>query len=310
MVRIGFDKRAFGSFLFLMLFVGLTFGAVWGTQHFTDLKSKATANNLPIGIGVANVTDGQVSIYWTTQEPTTGFVTFGETQELGRTHLDDRDTGSAQARPYRNHIVTLTSLKPKSKYYYTIGINDTTFDRDGFPFTFFTTGLIKNSTSVPRTIEGKVTTSTNSPAAGYLVTTTFEKESGELSNTLVSITEQNGSFLINLSVLRLADGTGIFPMTDGTPITITAVMRDQTNTTANQSQVFSLNQPLVPFIFRAAGVNLQVPGPSRMPLIDNTPKASATASASPTASKRPTHDLLFGLSSPTPTSKPGLKLIF
>lgn len=311
MVSIGFDKRAFGSFLLIILFVGFTFGAVWGVKKFPSLRSKAAANNQPFGIGVANVTDGQVTIYWTTQDPTTGFVSFGESQELGRSHLDDRDTGSAQAKPYRNHSVTVTSLKPKTKYYYTIGVNDATFDRDGFPFTFFTTGLVKSAPHLIRTLDGRVITTTSLPASGYLVTLTFEKESGELSNTLAAITTPSGNFTINLSSLRLADGTAVFPLTDTVPVTITATMRDQTNTTASQTQAFTPNQPLPTFVFQAEGQTLPTPAVLTTPPGGST-NPQATASASPAAAKRPTFDLLFGAtkSSPTPKTKPGLQLIF
>src|SRR5665213_3180433 len=121
MLHLGFDKRAFRSFLFLGVFFLLIFGGVMAIKYFPQLRSRASGTNSPSGIQVINVTQDNATITWTTTQPTTGFLAYGDTESLGHTKLDDRDVDDGLPKPYRNHIVTLSHLAPKTKYFYTIG---------------------------------------------------------------------------------------------------------------------------------------------------------------------------------------------
>lgn len=319
MVHIGFDKRAFLSFLFVFAFVGLIFGGVTAVQRFPQFRSRASIEYKPQAIEVVNITDTSVTLYWLTEEPTVGFVSFGETAELGKTRLDDRDIISGETKKYRGHIVTLSKLKPKTKYYYSLGVDGNNFDRDGYPYAFFTY-TAPRGTANEKQLPGKLYVRNRTPAANYFVTLTFEKATGELSNTLGSLTERNGDFTIDLAKMRSANGTEIFSVPANASVTVDVIMRDELGEVASQSFEYSIANPLPALFFSSTReANAE---PRGLPgLLDIERSTSPQSSITPQSSTRinlRTFDLLGSPTpvaspsttpKPTPTLRPSLKLL-
>ncbi len=276
MLRLGFDKRAFGSFLILVTFLLLTLGTVLAIQHFPQFSSKASSSNQPTAIQVVNLTQDHVTITWSTTDPTTGFLAFGDTASMGHTHLDDRDTEDGQAKPYRTHMVSLSHLAPRTKYYYTISSNNQTFDRDGFPFVFFTTGQ-PQGTSTDQMLVGKVLAADRTPAQGYIVALTFEQDGGGLSNVIGGITQTSGDFSLDLSLLRSADGTLAFPLQQGKTYNVDITMHDPFGNVSAQSVNYAVGQAFPTLIFGSQA--LQIPASplnNSVLLVPATPQATAT----------------------------------
>lgn len=238
MAQIGFDGRAFASFVALLLFGGLIFGSVLAVVRFPQTKSRASANNTPQAIQVVNLTENSASIFWRTQEPTAGFISFGETTSLGKTRLDERDILDGQQQLYRNHIVTLRNLTPKTRYYYTLTIDSTTADRSGFPFILYTSSIPKNA-PVSHQLVGKLLNIDRTPAVGYFITLTFEGQSSSaLSNTLGAITDNSGEYTIDLGNLRSADGSDSYALNSREKLTVDAIITDEYGNIKTQSFVY------------------------------------------------------------------------
>lgn len=319
MVHIGFDKRAFFSFLFIVVFAGLIFGGVMAVQLFPQFQSRASVQSKPQAIEVLNITDTSVTLYWLTEEPTIGFVSFGETAELGRTRLDDRDVITGETGKYRSHLVTLSKLKPKTKYYYSIGVASKSYDRDGYPYAFFTYTTPRGAINEQQ-LSGKLFIRGRTPAANYFISLTFEKETGELSNTLGTLTERNGDFSIDLSKIRLADGTEVFSVKPNETVTVNAVMRDEYGEVASQSFIYNLSDPL-PTLFFSSSNGAKVETQGLPGLLDIPASGSAHVSATPQSSGRinlRSFDLLGSpipkpsattTPRPSPTLRPSLRLL-
>lgn len=313
MARIGFDKGAFFSFLFLVVFVGLIFGSVLAVTRFSQIRSKASTPNKPSTIELVNVTESAATLFWLTEEPTIGYVTFGEILDLGKSRLDDRDIVGGDQLKYRSHLVSLTKLKPKTKYFYTLGVDSETFDRKGYPFIFFTSSQ-PTSTIKEQMLTGKVYVRGRIPAENYFVTVAFERENGELSNTLGTLTEKNGDFTLDLSKLRTADGTNVFSLAPTESVTVDTSIRDEFGEVATQSFIYALKDPFPALFFNNAG---KEPGslqdlPSLLD-IQATPRPSLRPAPSSKAA-----DLLLPSAKtpqptktpqPAPTAKPSLRLL-
>lgn len=320
MVHIGFDRRAFVSFLFVAAFGGLILGSVYAVQKFPQFRSKASVNAKPQAIEVVNITDTSVTLFWITNEPTAGFVSFGETFELGKTRLDDRDLITGENQKYRTHLVTLSKLSPKTKYYYTIGVDGQTFDRDGYPFAFFTFAAPKGIPSEEKDLSGKLFLRGRVPAGNHFVTISFEKDTGELSSTLGALTETNGDFMFDLTKLRSADGTQIFSLANAKMVTADVIMHDEFGEVASQSFPYNPKDPLPVLYFstkETSGSTTSLPDLLDIPA---TPSASPWPIPSePGRINVRSFDLLnppptlarpkTTTPKPTPTIRPSLRLI-
>lgn len=100
-----------------VLIVGLVMGGFLVLQR-QILTSRANQSFLPKNVTVANISDTSFSIFWSTDQPTTGFVQAGPASSLEGSYLDERDSQSPKL--HNLHFVTLTNLKPNTLYYYQI----------------------------------------------------------------------------------------------------------------------------------------------------------------------------------------------
>lgn len=186
-----------------ILVVGLFLGVFLVTQN-QIFNSLAAKNVIPQKITPANLTDSTVSIYWQTDTPVTGFITYGTSKSLGQTTNDDRDTSLPQ--PYKLHFATLTNLNPNTTYFYKIDAGGSSFPEQ--PLTFKT--LAPQTAGSYQPLIGTVLSSDKQPIAEAIVTLNIPG-----AEVLAAVTKTYGNFILPLAGIRTTDGTAfVFPGQD------------------------------------------------------------------------------------------------
>jgi hypothetical protein len=177
----------------LILLAGVFTGVLFlrNTQVF---KIGADASTTPKDIRVSNITDNSVTISWTTDKKTTGFLTWGNSQNnTGKVENEDSNN-----QKYFSHNISLTGLTANTNYFYKINSDGTTFDNGGIPWQFTTgttLGINKNSIL----LSGNVISATGVPEVKSLV---YASVGGYLLSTQTS---ETGNFVFQLGSTRTPD---------------------------------------------------------------------------------------------------------
>lgn len=96
-----------------VILLGIIGGVFLVLSQNQTLISKASPDQMPKNITLANIEPESISISWQTSTPTTGFVTFGTSSPDEKTALDDRDSTPTTRI---THHVTLKKLLPSANY--------------------------------------------------------------------------------------------------------------------------------------------------------------------------------------------------
>ncbi len=176
-----------------LLLIGLIAGVSLVTQN-QILKSKAAVGEGPKNINLVNISSTSTSIYWQTDEATTGFIQVQTPSGQKKTYLDERDLNGPQ--PHKFHFATLTNLEPSTTYSYQIYSGSTTYPD--------TPATLKTSSQTPTNdwapIVGTVVDTNNQPIGEALV---FLEINGV--SKLATITKNGGNFILSLSSINLED---------------------------------------------------------------------------------------------------------
>lgn len=183
-----------------ILVIGAGLG-VFLTSQNQIFFTKASSSPEPNNVNIANITDRSVSIFWKTNEESTGFIKSGTSQDnLDKTYLDDRDQKTPQN--HRLHFVTLSDLQPETTYYYKIQSGESLYPNN--PLSFKTSG--------------KVETFSFEPIAGSVIDKNFEPTKEAIINLelpnaqkLAAITLVAGNFIFPLNNFKTADLTAPLP---------------------------------------------------------------------------------------------------
>lgn len=178
-----------------VLLAGLAGGVLLVTTN-QIFKTRANTSDTPQSIALANISGSQISIYWQTDQPTTGFVQAGPTTALGLTFRDERDSQSPE--PHQLHFITLENLTPDTVYYYKVSSGANTYP-PGEPFSFKTpTGKTSPSNSPP--LIGTVLDSDSQPVTEAMVTLELPD-----AQSLAVVTKLAGNFILPLAEIRNRD---------------------------------------------------------------------------------------------------------
>lgn len=198
----------------LLLIVGLIVTVFLVLQR-TSLFSKAGISDSPKEVKVSNISDNSFTVSWLTEDAVPGFVMFGQGESLDQTSLDDRDSGSKNAR--LTHHVTLKNLAPSTTYSFKIGSGADIYDNQGKFYTQTTAPSTTDTPPLPEPLMGKVETADGKAPAEALVYVSMER-----STVLSSFIRDDGNFLITLNNARTADLSKYLTLADSTKINLTA----------------------------------------------------------------------------------------
>ena len=106
-----------GLVLVLVVAVAATTSVV---QKVTNLFSQAGSSIVPNSVGTANLNDKGFTVYWTTQAPTLGSVSYGKTTSMADgVAVDDRNLTTPNEK-YVSHFVRVSGLASNTNYYFNI----------------------------------------------------------------------------------------------------------------------------------------------------------------------------------------------
>jgi hypothetical protein len=180
-----------------------------GTSNDSTLEFKAEAHGIaPVELEalkpvvdptisdvlVTNRRDVALTITWRTDQPSTGWVEYGEKTALGQTAYDDLGEGTVS----QVHHVTLTGLTPETTYYFRVHSGESVDDNGGALYQVSTkeTGI----PPVPYRAYGQVETSDGQPAVGALVRARLVDGEEKTSEPLSALVDGYGYWALNLPV--------------------------------------------------------------------------------------------------------------
>jgi hypothetical protein len=183
----------------IILIIGLAAGVFLVTQG-QEIFLRASPELTPDQIKVTNISDNSLTLSWTTQKETSGFIKYGESPSLGQTLADDRDQLSGETGAFTTHYVTLVNLKPNTTYYYKIGSGGKVFPAQGQPYETQSAPVAQGLLPPSDVASGIVNKSDGAPAEGTIVYLSMANVS-----PLSVIVKSSGSWLIPLNTARTTD---------------------------------------------------------------------------------------------------------
>ncbi len=145
-------------------------------------------------IQVANRRDVAFSVTWETDRPSTGWMEYGETKDLGQATHDDRGEGAIS----QVHHVTLTGLTPETTVHFRVHSGETVDDNGGAQYQVATNATTRPP--VPYLAYGEMELSEGAPAVGSLVRAWIVDEGGNESKPLSTVVDGYGYWSLNLPV--------------------------------------------------------------------------------------------------------------
>jgi hypothetical protein len=221
----------FAGLLLLVLSVALT---LFLAQSNTLINIRANPSNVPTSVRTSNITDTSFTVSYITAESTTGSLSYGE-NSVGQVALDDRDRGAGNPTSHQLHYFTISNVKPKTQYLFTILSGSTTFNSQGTPFSVTTAPSLPANSGNQKTIDGTV----------LLPNGTYPKEAITYvqivnSQLLSAPVQKDGSYHITLNGMREqalekyiqlsdSDQVNLTFIGDGNQATATTTAKDATH---------------------------------------------------------------------------------
>ena len=174
----------------------LTFGVATGVllvQGVQIFRLGAAPEGAPKDVRITNIGSSSFSASWVSEEETTGFISWGENQDVGTVALGDSGVSG------NTHLVNVINLRPETEYYFKITSGEKEFDNNGLAWQVKTAPTLE-TTQKATLISGTVLTATGEPAANVLV---YVVVAG--ASPLSSITSIDGSWSIPVSTARNKD---------------------------------------------------------------------------------------------------------
>jgi len=196
-------KYTIPTILGLVVLLGGTAAGIFLIRKGPTFLLKATPGVTPKQIKVTNITDTSFTVSWITEEPTEGFVHFGQTSSLGNIATDDRDAISRKTISSSTHHVSIKNLKPKTKYYFKIGSGGKTFDNSGSAWEVTTANTPTSEVPPSDIVSGEVENQDGTPGEGAIVYLSIANMTPQ--STLV---HTSGNWLIALNNAFSSDLSG------------------------------------------------------------------------------------------------------
>lgn len=157
---------------------------------------RAAPGYTPENIRISNITNASFTVSYITKEASVGSISYGSNENLSEVALDDRDQQSGSVTPATVHYVTIRNLQPKSKYFFRITSNQTTFLNNDAPF-FATTALsLTDISPVQKPLIGKIIFKSGKSKEAIVYLT------AKNAQTISTLVNPDGSYILPLNSLR------------------------------------------------------------------------------------------------------------
>ncbi len=205
MKKTFWDKRipTLLGILLITIGVGLTSFLV---NKGVIVVGQASPSTNPQNVRITNITDNSFTVSYNTEGEVIGSLNYGKDQNLGQTALDDRDQQAGSLINHRIHSVTVRSLSPVTKYFFSITSGQDKFLNNGVPFEAITGSVVTSSPSEQRPIVGKVIMPNGQAPDEAIVYITTDN-----SQVISSLIKSDGSYLIPLNSVRTKDLASYLP---------------------------------------------------------------------------------------------------
>lgn len=201
------------SILVLSVLVGMIFAVNTFINKPTVTSTQASPTKID-RFEFINETNNSVTVFWRTQNETTGWIVYGD--EAGKTDKIAYDKRDFEGNPkkYKNHFVTIRTLNDNTKYFFYLVIDNKIIKNSIVPLTFLTKNKIAaKSNSEPAV--GRVVGKNSLPLDRGIV---FLKIEGiGIQGTL---TESTGEWIIPTYYLTKKNTSEQFFPSDETPVEI------------------------------------------------------------------------------------------
>lgn len=173
----------------------LVFGGVL-TYSFKPQQSQASVGKIEQHLDV-NILQNQAGVYWKTAKPATGWVMYGESAgDITQVVRDEREVGDTKIVSVY-HYALMRNLKPNTKYYYKIIVDNGVVVNPQTKLPFEITTATRNDVGVNvKPAYGQVMLANGQPANGAFVLLSVEN-----AYPLLTITKLTGEFLIPLQTI-------------------------------------------------------------------------------------------------------------
>ncbi len=167
------------------------------TPALTLDVSEATVSGGVSNMRLSDVTSVAAKISWIGGTNATK-IRYGKASD-GITHYIDYRPGEGLSDA---GVQVLTGLDPETEYIYEVVSNGVTYDNNGAPYTFSTS---KIGIGMTYAVFGRMVDGSGEPLAGALVYLESKRDD-QRSRIIAAVTDETGSWIVNLANLKLADG--------------------------------------------------------------------------------------------------------
>lgn len=201
--------------------LAILLASIWVTllliKGSINIIGKASPDLTPQNITVTNIKDSSFTVVFTTNGKAVAAVNLDDNNQ-SRLFFDDREIDSRGQKEFYSHSVTVTNLKPKTKYSFYIMLNGSAYFDKGNKFATTTGSIIDTSPESLKTIKGKVILPSGDPAQDTII-----KISADQSQELSAITKDSGEYEIPVSSIRTNTLDSYVKLNDESKLTLTAM---------------------------------------------------------------------------------------
>lgn len=180
------------SIVGLLMVSIMTLSGVYLIQQ-TRTTSQSQASGQPLSVRVANIGSQTATVYWLSQEVTTGSV-----QVDGKVFLDSRDQQNDELGNYLTHYVIVDGLEPATNYQFSIIANGQSYQEE--EYTFATAESLAVNNKEADLAFGLLVDQQNQPLSGALITISLTGAAN-----LASLTDDNGFWSVPLGTAYQKD---------------------------------------------------------------------------------------------------------
>ena len=203
-----------GLFIILMSIVATTFL----TNSSQLIQTNASNSSQPKDVRITNVTDSSFTVSYSTDSPTSGSLNYGKDKSMGQSALDDRDQKSGNLGNYSVHFITVKTLTPTTKYYFTIISGQQTYTTNNLPFEITTGASLTENQNLNNNVVGNIKLLDGTPPQNAIVYMTTDG-----SQILSALADGNGNYSIPLNQTRNSDLSSYFVFNNNSVIKILVV---------------------------------------------------------------------------------------